>query len=172
MAHSHERCICYIRDDALRLIPTPTPRWPDLLCVYSPRSRLLFTSKLFAAHVAPSALGAPRDLAHDVGGWDALESDWRYYYDCMLAPVARQAAGRLLWRIIIGGGRYTGPCWIMPLCLSICLMMPYVDADWSLYCPPLTDTKCMWVQLHWRSLRSLPRRPLGRRLCWRRSRQA
>ncbi len=36
---------------ALKLIPCPTPRWPDLLVAYSPGDRLLFTSKLFSAHV-------------------------------------------------------------------------------------------------------------------------
>ena len=36
---------------ALKLIPCPTPRWPDLLVAYSPSDRLLFTSKLFSAHV-------------------------------------------------------------------------------------------------------------------------
>ena len=35
----------------LKLIPCPTPRWPDLLVAYSPSDRLLFTSKLFSAHV-------------------------------------------------------------------------------------------------------------------------
>lgn len=79
----------------LTLIPTPTPRWPDLLCAYSPSQRLLFTSKLFAAHVAPSAVGAFSQSPFDQGGWSAYGNDWRYYFDCMLAPVARQATGAL-----------------------------------------------------------------------------
>lgn len=35
----------------LQLVPSPTPRWPDLLVAYMPSERLLFTSKLFSAHV-------------------------------------------------------------------------------------------------------------------------
>jgi flavorubredoxin len=38
-------------ETSLKLIPCPTPRWPDLLVAYSPSDRLLFTSKLFSAHV-------------------------------------------------------------------------------------------------------------------------
>lgn len=81
------------RSEALKLIPTPTPRWPDLLCAYHAGSRLLFTSKLFSAHVAPSASKVPDDSPFDVGGWGTFEPDWRFFFDCMLAPVARQAAG-------------------------------------------------------------------------------
>lgn len=35
----------------LQLVPSPTPRWPDLLVAYMPSERLLFSSKLFSAHV-------------------------------------------------------------------------------------------------------------------------
>ncbi|GAB4823919.1 hypothetical protein N2152v2_010965 [Parachlorella kessleri] len=91
----------------LRFVPVPTPRWPDLLvvcseadsllfssnlfslAVYSEGDQLLFSSNLFSAHVAPEVAG-PRGL--DDGGWRALGEDWRHYFDCMLAPVARQAA--------------------------------------------------------------------------------
>lgn len=41
---------------ALTVIATPTPRWPDLMVVYDPASKVAFTSKLFSAHVAPSAV--------------------------------------------------------------------------------------------------------------------
>ncbi len=27
----------------------------------------------------------------DVGGWERYSEDWRYFFDCMLAPSARQA---------------------------------------------------------------------------------
>jgi hypothetical protein len=85
-------------DHSLRFLPAPTPRWPDLLTVYSDADRLLFTSKLFSAHVSPGNLGgaagaAAAASAFDDGGWDVYGSDWRYFFDCMLAPVARQAAG-------------------------------------------------------------------------------
>lgn len=81
------------RNSSLQLIPIPTPRWPDLLCVYHPTDKLLFTSNLFSAHVAPSAVNTSGESAGDVGGWDLYGQDWRHYYDCMLAPVAKQAAG-------------------------------------------------------------------------------
>ncbi|KXZ51271.1 hypothetical protein GPECTOR_13g758 [Gonium pectorale] len=72
-------------EDQLQVILTPTPRWPDLLVVHDPANRILFSSKLFAAH----------DEALDEGGWEAYGEDWRYYFDCMLAPSARQAAAAL-----------------------------------------------------------------------------
>lgn len=81
------------REQELKLIPTPTPRWPDLVCAYNSSSRLLFTSKLFSAHVCPSAVNSDPKSAFDVKGWETYEQDWHYFYDCMLAPVARQASG-------------------------------------------------------------------------------
>lgn len=33
----------------------------------------------------------PQDSALDVGGWDAYGSDWRHFFECMVAPQARQA---------------------------------------------------------------------------------
>lgn len=83
------------RESHLQLIPVPTPRWPDLLCVYHKTDRLLFTSNMFSAHVAPSVVNTSGESAADVGGWDMYGQDWRHYYDCMLAPVAKQAAGLL-----------------------------------------------------------------------------
>ena len=87
------RLLCICRNEELRLIPIQTPRWPDLVCVYHPTDRLLFTSNLFSAHVAPSVVNTSGESAADVGGWDMYGQDWRHYYDCMLAPVAKQAAG-------------------------------------------------------------------------------
>ena len=34
-------------------------------------------------------------VAFDVGGWDAYGDHWRYFYECMLAPVAKQATAAL-----------------------------------------------------------------------------
>ncbi|KAK9827610.1 hypothetical protein WJX81_005946 [Elliptochloris bilobata] len=80
------------RNGRLRLLPLPTPRWPDLLVVHSAEDRLLFTSKLFAAHISPAAAGAEPGDAGDDAGWGVYGPEWRFYFDCMLAPVARQAA--------------------------------------------------------------------------------
>lgn len=72
----------------LKFIPVPTPRWPDLCAVYSPSERVLFSSSFFAAHVAPQEGSS----SFDQGGWELYGPSWSYYYDCMLAPTARQAA--------------------------------------------------------------------------------
>lgn len=72
----------------LEFILTPTPRWPDGMCTYDPATQLLFTHKLFSAHVCSSN-------HFDLGGWDAYGEDWRYFYDCMLSPVPRQAGAAL-----------------------------------------------------------------------------
>ncbi|KAL3160809.1 hypothetical protein ABBQ38_009218 [Trebouxia sp. C0009 RCD-2024] len=87
--------VAFSENSKLKLIPVPTPRWPDLLCVYHKTDRLLFSSNMFSAHVAPSVVNTSGESAADVGGWDMYGQDWRHYYDCMLAPVAKQAAGGL-----------------------------------------------------------------------------
>ncbi len=66
----------------LQFIPTPTPRWPDSLCTYDPQSEILFTDKLFGAHVCG-------DQVLDEG-WSTISEDRRYYFDCLMAPHARQ----------------------------------------------------------------------------------
>eukprot|EP00877_Chromochloris_zofingiensis_P001128 jgi/Chrzof1/11015/Cz05g20140.t1 len=73
---------------------TPTPRWPDLMCVFEPKSKVMFTSKLFSAHVSPELLKASSS-AFDVGSWEAYGEHWKYFFDCMLAPVAKQAVAAL-----------------------------------------------------------------------------
>ncbi|GBF88523.1 hypothetical protein Rsub_01238 [Raphidocelis subcapitata] len=82
---------------SLTAICTPTPRWPDLMVVYDPESRVAFTSKLFSAHVAPGTVSEQdTDQPFDsFGGWEAYSEHWRYFFDCMLAPVAKQAAAAL-----------------------------------------------------------------------------
>ncbi|KAI5056678.1 hypothetical protein GOP47_0028496 [Adiantum capillus-veneris] len=72
----------------LEFILTPTPRWPDGMCTYDPATQLLFTHKLFSAHVCSNN-------QFDLGGWDSYGEDWRYFYDCMLSPVPRQAGAAL-----------------------------------------------------------------------------
>ena len=36
----------------LEFVRTATPRWPDMMAIYVPQHRILFSSKLFSAHVA------------------------------------------------------------------------------------------------------------------------
>ena len=58
---------------------------------HDPTSGLLFTSKLFSAHVATAA-ESPTDVTM---GWEEYGADWRYFFDCMLAPMARPTATAL-----------------------------------------------------------------------------
>ena len=64
----------------------PTPHHPP-----PPADNILFSSNFFSAHTSLAGAGA----AADGGGWDAYAADWRNYFDCMLAPVARQVATAL-----------------------------------------------------------------------------
>lgn len=66
----------------LQFISTPSPRWPDRLCTYDPRTEILFTDKLFGAHICDDQVFDER--------WQALAEDRRFYYDCLMAPAARQ----------------------------------------------------------------------------------
>ena len=52
---------------------------------------------------------SPPPDAGDAGGWAWYGQDWRHFYDCMLAPVARQAegAGKRCWVGWVG----RRPCW-------------------------------------------------------------
>ncbi len=66
----------------LQFIPTPNPRWPDHLCTYDPKTQVLFTDKLFGAHICG-------DQVFDEG-WSQFAEDRRYYYDCLMTAQARQ----------------------------------------------------------------------------------
>lgn len=66
----------------LQFIPTPTPRWPDGLCTYDPKTRILFSDKLFGAHICADAIFDE--------SWKLLDEDRRFYYDCLHAAQFRQ----------------------------------------------------------------------------------
>ncbi|KJH72329.1 diflavin flavoprotein [Aliterella atlantica] len=66
----------------LQFIPTPNPRFPDQLCTYDPQTEILYTDKLFGAHFCG-------DQVFDEG-WEVFNEDRRYYFDCLMAPNARQ----------------------------------------------------------------------------------
>ena len=42
---------------------------------------------------SPTRAGEAEGEATDRAGWERYSADWRNYFQCMLAPVARQAAG-------------------------------------------------------------------------------
>ena len=71
----------------LEFIPTPDPRQPDRLCTYDSKTQILYTDKLFGAHVC-------RDQVLDEG-WEVYREDRRYYFDCLMAPHARQVTAAL-----------------------------------------------------------------------------
>ncbi len=75
------------QDRYLEFILTPNPRYPDLLCTYDPQTEVLYTDKLFGMHVCG-------DRIFDEGWTNDLE-DRRYYFDCLMAPHARQIGAAL-----------------------------------------------------------------------------
>lgn len=75
------------RGHALTLIPTPNPRWPTSLCTYDPSTQFLFSDKLLGAHVCG-------DQVFDEG-FQTFSEDRKHYYDCLMAPNARQIESTL-----------------------------------------------------------------------------
>jgi flavorubredoxin/flavin reductase (DIM6/NTAB) family NADH-FMN oxidoreductase RutF len=66
----------------LRLIPTPTPRWPGALMAFEESTGLLMSSKFFSAHLCMEAFAEPNR--------SSSEEDRRWFYDSLMAPMARQ----------------------------------------------------------------------------------
>ncbi|WP_216900813.1 diflavin flavoprotein [Synechococcus sp. CCY 9618] len=66
----------------LTLIPTPTPRWPGGLMAFEANTGLLMSGKFFAAHLCTEVFAEANR--------SSTEEDRRYYYDCLMAPMARQ----------------------------------------------------------------------------------
>jgi flavorubredoxin/flavin reductase (DIM6/NTAB) family NADH-FMN oxidoreductase RutF len=71
----------------LKFILAPTPRWPDRLLTYDPKTQVLYSDKLFGCHVCG-------DQVFDEG-WAAYSEDRRYYFDCLMAPAAKQITATL-----------------------------------------------------------------------------
>ncbi|MEL6940510.1 MAG: diflavin flavoprotein [Cyanobacteria bacterium J06598_1] len=66
----------------LEFIPTPTPRWPGGMCTYDSYTEVLFSDKFFGAHVCG-------EDAYDLDREMLIEHQ-QYYFDCLMAPNARQ----------------------------------------------------------------------------------
>jgi flavorubredoxin/flavin reductase (DIM6/NTAB) family NADH-FMN oxidoreductase RutF len=66
----------------LQFVVVPTPRWADGICTYDPTTRILYTDKFFGVH-------ACSDVVFDED-WKKLDSDRRYYFDCLHATQAKQ----------------------------------------------------------------------------------
>jgi flavorubredoxin/flavin reductase (DIM6/NTAB) family NADH-FMN oxidoreductase RutF len=71
----------------LQFIPTPTPRYPDGLCTYDPATRILYTDKLFGAHVCDEPIFDEK--------WKLLDEDRHHYFDCIHASQFRQVEAAL-----------------------------------------------------------------------------
>ncbi|AFY58388.1 putative flavoprotein [Rivularia sp. PCC 7116] len=66
----------------LTFVTIPTPRWADGLCTYDSGTKILYTDKLFGAHICEDTL-FDKD-------WKSLDAERRYYFDCLHAPQAKQ----------------------------------------------------------------------------------
>ena len=66
----------------LHLLPVPTPRWPGALVAFEERSGLLMSGKFFAAHLCSEEFAEANR--------STTEEHRRYFYDCLMAPMARQ----------------------------------------------------------------------------------
>jgi flavorubredoxin/flavin reductase (DIM6/NTAB) family NADH-FMN oxidoreductase RutF len=66
----------------LRLIPAPTPRWPGALMAFEESTGLLMSSKFFSAHICAEAFAEANR--------SSTEEDRRWFYDSLMAPMARQ----------------------------------------------------------------------------------
>ncbi len=71
----------------LKSFPTPSPRWPEGLCTYDQQTQILFTDKLFGAHICG-------DEVFD-DNWEQIKEDQRYYYNCLMAPQAQHVEAAL-----------------------------------------------------------------------------
>ncbi|MGB0560713.1 MAG: diflavin flavoprotein [Spirulinaceae cyanobacterium] len=78
----------------------PSPRWADGICTYDHHTQILFTDKLFGAHLC----------GHDLwdADWKKIQADRRYYFDCLFAPQAKQTKEALA-RIADYPARIYGP---------------------------------------------------------------
>jgi flavorubredoxin/flavin reductase (DIM6/NTAB) family NADH-FMN oxidoreductase RutF len=67
---------------SLCLIPAPTPRWPGALMAFEESTGLLMSSKFFSAHICSDSFAEANR--------SSTEEDRRWFYDCLMAPMARQ----------------------------------------------------------------------------------
>ena len=67
---------------SLCLIPVPTPRWPGALMAFEQSTGLLMSSKYFSAHLCVEPFAEANR--------SSTEEDRRWFYDCLMAPMARQ----------------------------------------------------------------------------------
>lgn len=71
----------------LQFISAVTPRWVDGLCTYDPQTKILYTDKLFGAHLCDDAIFD--------NNWKQLDLDRRFYFDCLHAAQTKQVEDAL-----------------------------------------------------------------------------
>ena len=67
---------------SIALLSVPTPRWPGGLMAFEETTGLLMSGKFFAAHLCSESWAESNR--------SSTEEDRRYFYDCLMAPMARQ----------------------------------------------------------------------------------
>ena len=65
----------------LEFINAPNLHWPDTIFTYDPKTEILFTCDAFGMHYC-------NDVTFDED-LDAISPDFRFYYECLMAPNAR-----------------------------------------------------------------------------------
>lgn len=71
----------------LEFVNAPNLHWPDTMFTYDAKTHVLFTCDAFGLHYCAEPI-FDEDLA-------AIEADYRFYYDCLMAPNARSVLSAL-----------------------------------------------------------------------------
>ncbi|MGL6342914.1 MAG: diflavin flavoprotein, partial [Waterburya sp.] len=71
----------------LQFLSVPTPRWVDGLCTYDPQTKILYTDKFFGMHLCDESIFDDN--------WKQLDSDRRFYFDCLHASQTKQLEAAL-----------------------------------------------------------------------------
>ena len=71
----------------LEFVNAPNLHWPDTMFSYDHQTQVLYTCDAFGMHYCDE-----RTYDEDLG---AIEADFRYYYDCLMAPNARSVLSAL-----------------------------------------------------------------------------
>ena len=71
----------------LEFLNAPNLHWPDTIFTYDSKTEILFTCDAFGMHYC-------NDLTFDED-LDAISPDYRFYYECLMAPNARSVLGAM-----------------------------------------------------------------------------
>jgi flavorubredoxin len=71
----------------LEFVIAPNLHWPDTIFTFDHKTQILYTCDAFGLHYCSSSI-FDEDLA-------AIEADFRYYYECLMAPNARSVLSAL-----------------------------------------------------------------------------